>query len=299
MNKTVAILTPTYNRAYILTQLYESLVRQTCDDFVWYVIDDGSEDDTQKLCEGFSTEKFDIKYIKKENGGKHTAINAGVEVIEEPLTCIVDSDDYLTDDAIETIVNDWNKYKNDNNISGLCYYKMYKDFKVVGNDYGTEDDFVDTYINVRLNKKVAGDKAEVYRTDILKEHKFPVFEGEKFVTESVVWLSISKKGYTLAFINKGIYICEYRDDGITGQGKRIIVKNPLGSVEHAKSYLSDEIKQIFQWKYILLYVAASKLAGKSIKTTFSECPKKIKCVVAYPLGLMLYKYLDIKWRKTI
>ena len=110
--KTVAILTPTYNRAHTLDKLYESLLIQTSFDFKWYLVDDGSSDTTEEKVKEFVNDKFEMLYIKKENGGKHTALNVGVSQIEEELTFIVDSDDYITSDAVETIVSDWEKYRN-------------------------------------------------------------------------------------------------------------------------------------------------------------------------------------------
>ena len=60
----VTVFTPTYNRAYIIEKLYQSLKRQTFHDFEWIVLDDGSTDDTKKLFERILAEKsfFTIKY---------------------------------------------------------------------------------------------------------------------------------------------------------------------------------------------------------------------------------------------
>ena len=138
MSKTIAILTPSYNRAYILGKLYESLLAQTCFDFKWYIVDDGSVDNTKEVSAGFSSDKFEIKYIYKDNGGKHTAVNTGLEHIEEKLTFIVDSDDRLMPDAIETIVRDWQNYKHREEIAALSYYKCYSDNAIVGDCYGSD-----------------------------------------------------------------------------------------------------------------------------------------------------------------
>ena len=76
----VTVFTPTYNRAYIIEELYRSLQRQTYTDFEWLVIDDGSADNTEELFEGFCRENnpFPIRYIKKKNGVKCRAINRGL-----------------------------------------------------------------------------------------------------------------------------------------------------------------------------------------------------------------------------
>lgn len=253
--KTVAILTPTYNRSYILPKLYDSLCRQTSDDFKWYIVNDGSTDTTEETVKSFSSDQFEIVYIQKNNGGKHTALNEGLQHIAEQLTFIVDSDDYLSDDAIETIIHDWEKYRTASNIGGLSYYKLHKNGQIVGNCYPTDKVLVDTYANVRVNNAILGDKAEIYRTDILKAHPFPEYPGEKFLSEAIVWNAISKAGYKLAFIRKGIYFCEYLPDGLTSAGRKYQLQNPLGTMAHARSFLHSQIRFKYRMKYMLLYTA--------------------------------------------
>lgn len=100
----LTILTPTYNRGYILNRLYESLLNQTDNDFEWLIVDDGSTDDTLNIVESFKKEnKLKIRYIRQENGGKHRALNVGICTIESDWTFIVDSDDYLLPEAVHEI----------------------------------------------------------------------------------------------------------------------------------------------------------------------------------------------------
>ena len=95
----LTILTPTYNRAGMLPQLYNSLKKQACKDFEWVIVDDGSTDNTQEVVKAWLLgSDFPIRYFYKENGGKHTALNYAVQKIESELTFIVDSDDTLTID---------------------------------------------------------------------------------------------------------------------------------------------------------------------------------------------------------
>ena len=74
--KTLTVFTPAFNRAHTLVRTYESLCRQTCQDFCWLVVDDGSTDNTRQLVEGWIEEgRIPVRYIYKENGGLHTAYN--------------------------------------------------------------------------------------------------------------------------------------------------------------------------------------------------------------------------------
>ena len=101
----ITVYTPTYNRANLLQNLYKSLLQQTYRNFEWLIIDDGSTDNTKQVVNGFISQGIiDIRYFYKQNGGQHTALNMGIEKAEGTLLMDVDSDDYLTDNALERIV---------------------------------------------------------------------------------------------------------------------------------------------------------------------------------------------------
>ncbi len=112
MRHTLTIFTPTCNRAATLVRTYESMCRQSCEDFEWLIIDDGSTDNTATLVEKWKREdRIPIQYVYKENGGLHTGYNKAIELINTELCMCVDSDDWLPDDAVEKIVSFWNKNK--------------------------------------------------------------------------------------------------------------------------------------------------------------------------------------------
>ena len=88
----VTIITPTYNRKEKLADLFESLQKQNNKNFEWLVVDDGSVDGTENRVMQFKeVAQFPVRYIRKSNGGKHTALNLGIKHISTPLTFIVDS----------------------------------------------------------------------------------------------------------------------------------------------------------------------------------------------------------------
>lgn len=214
----ISILTPTYNRASMLPQLYESLCRQKCFDFEWVVVDDGSTDGTEALIKYWmnSEQKFDIVYIKQENGGKHRAINKGIPYLNYPYTYILDSDDFLTDDAIE-VINNWiNSIMDWGIFAGVAGMRMKADGTWIG-QFPKGKEFVDATNIERKKMHLLGDKAEIYKTDVLKRYPFPEFPKEKFLSECAVWDKIALDGYKLRWFGKGICICEYREDGLTRQ----------------------------------------------------------------------------------
>ena len=147
----VTVLTPTFNRGGSLNNLYQSLQKQTIKDFEWLLVDDGSTDDTKNIAEEMRKKaEFPMRYIYKENGGKHTALNVGVKQITSELTFIVDSDDKLVPDAIETILQYHKKYKERKDLCGYSFLRRFPDGNINGKSF-EPDEKVGTYIECRIN----------------------------------------------------------------------------------------------------------------------------------------------------
>ena len=226
----ITIFTPTYNRAYIIEQLYRSLQRQTCTDFEWLVVDDGSSDNTEALFSGWMQEKnpFPIRYYRKENGGKHRAINYAVPLAAGELFFIVDSDDYLTDNAVAVILGQIKTLPADQqqNYAGICNCRGYSLTQIMGTTFSGE--YIDCTSLERDKYGITGDKAEVFFTEVMRAYPFPEFEGEKFITECAVWDKMAADGLLVRFYNVVTYLCQYRDDGLTNQGMDLYYRNPKG-----------------------------------------------------------------------
>lgn len=227
MNDFITIFTPTYNRKDKIKVLYESLRAQTCKNFEWIVVDDGSEDMTDKFFESLNETRFCISYFKVKNRGKHCAINYGVKKAKGNYFFIVDSDDSLSEDAV-AVIYEW-------------IVALPPDFAGVsglrGSDLSTPmgdlsffagKPFVDATNIERKQKCPIWDMAEIYKTDILKRYSFPEFQGEKFLSEGAVWNKIASEGYKIRWYNRIIYKCVYLDDGLTMQGKKKLHDSPQG-----------------------------------------------------------------------
>lgn len=233
----ITVFTPTYNRGYTLEKLYNSLKAQTYRDFEWLVTDDGSTDNTRQLFENWAKADngFAIRYYYTENGGKHRAINKAAELAEGKLFFIADSDDYLTDDALERIKYWESTISDKKDFAGVAGLRGHENGKMIGTTFKPE--YVDATSLERKKHNIKGDKAEVFYTDILKKYKFPEFEGEKFVTECVVWNAIADGGYKLRWFNEIIYLCEYLPDGLTKNIESITFSNPKGHLYYINTHL--------------------------------------------------------------
>lgn len=224
----VTIFTPTYNRAYIIEKLYQSLRRQSCTEFEWLVVDDGSTDETESLFRRWMAEDnpFPIRYFRQENGGKCRAINKGLELARGELFFNVDSDDYLTEDAVEKVIRWEQELPRDQKYCGFA-----------GN-LGTAPDetpnriFPGGYFDGTAFDRygsVDGERCMIFYTDIHRRYLYPEFPGEKFMTEAVTWNRMANDGWKVRFYNDIIWIWEYKPDGLTKAGYQVFLDNPQGT----------------------------------------------------------------------
>lgn len=238
----ITIFTPTYNRAHTLQRLFDSLKAQTSKDFEWIIIDDNSSDNTEKLVNSFikQTSDFSIVYKKQEHGGKHRAINKAVNIAKFDWFFIVDSDDYLTEDAIEKIHKWISLNKKDSKIAAVSgsRFETNRHEALSVPSILLLNPGLKCYNYERANYNLDYDKAEVYKTSLIKSHPFPEYDGEFFCTEAVCWDNIALDGYYIAFYPDSIYMCEYMDDGLTkndANGYTGFSKNFYGFLDYVKT----------------------------------------------------------------
>lgn len=233
----ITVFTPTYNRSYILPQLYESLIRQSNKNFEWLIIDDGSTDDTRQLVEQWIAENIIfIRYYKTTNGGKSRAINKGVNLAKGELFFIVDSDDYLVNDSIETVLYHWNTINDKTKYSGVCGRKIFPNGEKAGGDNKAFEVLDSDNLSFHYILGILGDMAEVFRTDLLRDNPFPEIDDEIFVPEALIWNKITHL-YPMRYFNKETYVCEYLSDGYTKNFKRNLQRNPKGFSLYYQSVL--------------------------------------------------------------
>ncbi|MGX4598601.1 glycosyltransferase family A protein [Faecalimicrobium sp. JNUCC 81] len=288
------IFTPTYNRDYILTNLYNDLKNQTFKDFEWLIVDDGSTDNTKKLVDKFIAEnKINIRYIYKKNGGKHTAINTGVKNAHGELFFIVDSDDGLIKDSIEVVDREWNEVKDKTGFCGVVGLCANPDKTTLGTKM-PEDKKICHFADLYYKFGVKGDKTIVFLTDVLKDYPFPDRKDVKFIPESIVWNEISKS-YKVTCINKHMIIREYLEDGLTNN---VLSKSSLRGRSVEYLYLINQntypIKK-YPYMWIKNYINLTRYSLLSESNYYGEVKRlsdKMMCFLLFPLGY--YKYIKQK-----
>lgn len=291
MKPKLTIFTPTYNRAHTLHLGYEALLRQTCTDFVWLIVDDGSTDQTRELVTGWMQEKkVSIRYHYQENQGVHVAHNTAYRLMDTELWVNVDSDDQLTDDAVEQIIACWEK-ADQAKLAGIIGLNQTYQGKITESrlpedrPYTTLTDFY-----YRLGGK--GDKTLVYRTDLVKRYPpFPVFEGEKFFPLSHLYYQIDQD-YSLWILNRPLKKIEYHSDGLSANIYLQYWNNPRGFAY----YRIQEMKVAPTFKRlatVCVHYVASCIRSRDKRWLSNSPCKGLTCLCA-PFGALLYLFIRHK-----
>ena len=289
----ITIITPTYNGAECLKKCCNSLCQQVFTDFQWLIIDDGSTDNTGTVVSEFiEKSSFQIDYHKKENGGKHTALNYSHPYVRGKYMAILDSDDTLTPDALAKLINAWEKYENHPEVGQIIFLRGKSKNEPICY-VAHPDTIVDSFKEPRI--PVTGrDCFDSYKTELFINHPFPVFEGEKFIGEGAAFFFIELESKAV-YINDVIYLCEYRDDGLTKAGRSMRINNPLGGMYNSKVYMNSQLPISTRVKKGVLYGCYSYLAGKSFSDAISNNEYKFLTAVTYIPGMFLAKYWKNKY----
>ncbi|MBN8251488.1 glycosyltransferase family 2 protein [Priestia flexa] len=294
--KTITIFTPTYNRAYCLNDCYESLKVQTCKDFIWLIIDDGSTDDTrQKVAVWKEEGDVDISYYFQENKGMHAAHNKAYELIDTELNVCIDSDDYMPRDAVEKIIQHWKRYGN-SSVSGIMGLDSNRNGTIIGTAF-PEELKQSTLFHLYHKHGVTGDKKLVYRTELTKRYPYPLFEGEKYVGLAYKYHMLDKD-YELLLMNEVLCCVEYLPDGSSQNMLSQYLKNPQGFAFYRKELMKLPFASpLFKFRQAVHYVSSSLISrnGQFLK----ETPLKTITLLAVPLGITLYGYITLKTRMFI
>lgn len=289
-NPLLSIITPVYNRGELLKTCWESLVRQTDKDFEWIVVDDGSTDGSADVVRALPDAGFSVILVEKENGGKHTALNASHGHIHGRYVLILDSDDYLVDTAVEQVRQSWDRFAEDQEIGIVTLLKGsgVDTPSCMAPDEGVAVDIM------RYQRRCffSGDCCEVIRSELFLKYPFPVFAGERFLSEGALWNRVSFT-HKCVYINSVIYIADYLEGGLTKSGKPLRIRNPRGGMYtanlnmHPKNFLKRRIKAG------ILFACYGCFADLTPAGMLRQSDNKLLAALTMPAGWLLYLY----WKK--
>ena len=297
----ITVFTPTYNRGPLLNKLYESLEQQEYKDFEWIIVDDGSIDETEIVVQGIKEKaSFPIIYKKKKNEGKHIAINDGAKLASGEWFFIVDSDDYLSKDALKTVNKYCSEIESDAAFAGVAGLRGSKDGEIwsqylsdkTSRKMGTPDYFNKQYVDADFVEykyilRAEGDRAEVVRTDLLRQNPFPKFNNERFLVESFLWIKIALAGYKFRWFNEIVYITEYRDDGLTKNIRQVYINNPIGAYHVSNLQLMcKNLPMDLRIRGVYRYYRYGRMAHVKIIDLWKKCNDKLFSPIGVALALI-------------
>ena len=298
MKPTITVFTPTYNRAYCLHNGYEALCRQTLKDFIWLVVDDGSTDNTKELVKEWQKRDngFEIQYLYKENGGLASGYNAAIAVMETELSVCVDSDDYLTDDAIEKVVKYW-RANGGKEFAGIVGLDCTPDGKVIGDPLPNQKAI--NLIDLLVGKYpiTNGDRKNFVRTDLYKAFApMKEFPDERDFNPHYLHIKISKE-YDFLVLNEKLCYVDYQTDGMTNTVFKQYLRSPKSFREQRLLDMSlESVPFAFTLKKTIHYISSCIL---SKQPCVSASPRKLLTILMYPFGAALTVYLKHTQREHV
>ena len=292
----ITVFTPTFNRAHTLQRLYESLCRQTCRDFEWLIIDDGSSDNTRNLLAEFRTEnRIPMRCIHKENGGLHTGYNTAYANIDSELSVCIDSDDYMPDDAIEKIMTLWRE-RGGEGYAGITGLDFFAGTETPIGGYFPADMKEAYLLDLYIKGIHRGDSKQVMRTELMKRY-IPMegFPGEKNFNPIYLLLQACDE-LPVLILNENLCFVEYQEaDSMSKSIWKQYADSPRSFARERVMEMKLRRSTFLNNLRLSIHYTASCLISKD-KNWLRNTPCKLSAIVTSPAALLLYLLIKIKNR---
>ena len=219
-----------------------------------------------------------------------SAHNLAYDLIETELNICVDSDDYLSFDAIDKILKHWDKISH-NGICGIIAYNINSENKIIGNKFPSNVDNATLY-DLYNQYELQGDKKLVYKTNIIQNYRYRMSKKEKNIPTTYIYFQIDKK-YNLSIMKEAICVVEYQENGLSKSEQKRLVDNPFNSSLYFNLCLSLENnfskKILITAKYIIFSLMAKN------RNFIKECNEKKYIIPALPIALGGYLFIYRKY----
>lgn len=251
----VSVIVPAYNAENFIERCINSVVGQTYHDLELIIVDDGSTDNTLDIGRQFSIKDTRIVLLHKENEGTEKAREYGLRHTRGEFIIFVDADDYLSEDALETVVNSSEKTEAD--IVCFGYESNGKPGFSGGDELNLDSD--QALANMLIRHRLDGNlTSKLYKAALLKKDNV-TFESKRncdFLTCAQIIRNAEKItvipyiGYHYSFIvgsqSKNIR-CNVKEEQYEVEAKRF-----LDNIDSRKSAILPAAE--FNWLNALLYV---------------------------------------------
>lgn len=242
----ITIFTPTYNRASLIHRVYDCLLKQTDKRFVWIVVNDGSQDNTDEVIKDIlNKNEFPILLISKPNGGKHSAFEAAFNEVKTEYFMCMDDDDIYSSEAVKTYLEEWDRIKEEGKfgiIGAIRTITQEEDGSIVSKKpfdqsfLGTRKD--QTTLESNYIHHEGFENWTCYRTEALRNiDLFPknywMHDQHKFFSEGI-WQGRFARKYQCRYFF--VILREYRHDTKTS-----IIRSDKGRQHYVDMFINTKI----------------------------------------------------------
>lgn len=291
----ISVIVPVYNVEQYLSRCLESILAQSYSNLEIILVDDGSTDSSSSICDQVATRDQRITVIHKKNGGLSDARNEGLRIAKGDYITFIDSDDWVENNYVESLLNLQKKYGADlvigeNRISGKTKTDKIKQFQCIDYSLSNKDALIQLFHSNNHAYVVAWGK--LYKKDLLANFLFPIgkFHEDEFTTYKLFY-----KARKICYTNKIIYNYFQRTGNITS------TPHPFDLLEaYENTFLffnqkkdSDLTPFLFQrmcWQILYTYTKSTPTQQKSLINKISQYRHSIKTIKLPFLHSFLLKF---------
>ena len=272
MNPLISVIVPIYNVEKYLARCVDSIVNQTYKNLEIILVDDGSPDRCPQMCDDYAEKDSRIKVVHKKNGGLSDARNAGMAVATGEYISFIDSDDYVSDDFFECLLDVMNKENSD--IAECSVVKFYEDnrFDEFSDDlsvktYDTQDAMSALIAENQFHQHVWN---KLYKTELVKDIPYAVGK----LNEDEFWTyQVFGRANKVSKLNKTMYYYFQRNSSIMGVGYNIRRLDALEGKANRQKYIENNFPDLSTQAKIDLY-GSCMFAYQSVLKFMSGADKK-------------------------
>ena len=272
MNPMISVIVPIYNVEKYLARCVDSIVNQTYKNLEIILVDDGSPDRCPRMCDDYAEKDSRIKVVHKKNGGLSDARNEGMAVATGEYISFIDSDDYVSDDFFECLLDVMNKENSD--IAECSVVKFYEDNRF---DEFSDDLSVKTYDTQDAMSALIAENPfhqhvwnKLYKTELVKDIPYAVGK----LNEDEFWTyRVFGRANKVARINKTMYYYFQRSSSIMGVGYNIRRLDALEGKANRQKYIENNFPDLSTQAKIDLY-GSCMFAYQSVLKFMSGADKK-------------------------
>ena len=244
-NELISIIVPVYNVEEYLERCVESIINQTYQNIEIILVDDGSKDNSGKICDKLKERDIRIKVIHKENGGLSDARNAGLKIANGKYIGFVDSDDYIEKDMFETLYNLNKKYNSE--ISIVSFNELYNG-KIIGvrNSKKIEElNKINAIKELLIDTKIQSYAwNKLFKRELFNNIEFPT---NKNFEDIATTLLLFEKANKVVLYEEPKYNYVRRDNSIVGIKSYKTYKDYLDVITSKYEYLDGKYEELDLW----------------------------------------------------